>query len=252
MIRHRVTVMGACPSVADRPKVAIKARMPSGLDGNPNPIRSERRDALLAAIARDVHAMDRRVLLVGVDGSPGSGKSTFADELAARISRLGRSVVRSTTDSFHNPRSIRSRRGLNSAQSYFLDSHNNDVLRSDLLEPLRAGRSFRTAHFDEPTDREVTEAWEAPLGDLVLVFDGLFLQRPELAAYWDFSIFLDASERRERNFQRWSSTADPEKVAFAAERYRAGWKLYVETCSPSERADRVILNNDFADPLRIR
>ena len=226
--------------------------MPSGLDGNPNPVRSAQRDPLLAEVAERVCAFHQSTVFVAVDGAPAAGKSTFADELARRIRSRGQSVVRSTTDSFHNPRAVRGRRGLASAEGYFLDSHDIDVLKSDLLEPLRTGRPFRTAHFDEPSDRAVTEVWHEPSADLVLVFDGLFLQRPELASYWDFSIFLDADKRRELNFEKWSATADRAQVAFATRRYRHGWDLYVQQCSPSQRADWVVENSDFEKPVRLR
>jgi uridine kinase len=225
--------------------------MPSGLDGNPNPIRSDQRDALLDEIASALCARDDRTLYVSVDGASGVGKSTFADELALHIDRLGQAVVRSTTDSFHNQRSVRVRRGFDSADGYYLDSHNLDVLRSDLLEPMRLGQPFRAAHFDEPTDTEVPQEWQQPKDGLVLVFDGLFLMRPELRDYWDFSIFLVADSRRQRNFENWSLTADPERVAFATKRYRKGWDLYLETCAPLQRVDCVIDNNEFEKPLRL-
>lgn len=226
--------------------------MPSGLDGNPNPIRSDQRDALLALITAELVGIEVSTAYVAVDGAPSSGKSTLADELARRIEDEGRAVIRSTTDSFHNPRSIRSRRGLATAESYYLDSHNLDVLRSDLLEPLRQGRRFRVGHFDEPTDSELAVAWQPPAEGCILMFDGLFLQRPELTHYWDYVIFLDADARRDRSFNEWASGQEPNRVAFAQDRYRNGWNLYIETCSPRERATSIIDNNTFELPVRLR
>lgn len=225
--------------------------MPAGLDGNPNPIRSEQRDRLLDQIVHRISTIRQSIFYVGVDGAGGTGKSTLADELVARISALGTHAVRSTTDSFHNPRSVRMRRGVDSAEGYYLESHNLDVLRTDLLEPIRAGRPFRVAHFDEPSDAEVPKVWQDPKDELVLVFDGLFLQRPELRDYWDLSIYLDADKRRQRNFDAWSSTVDPEKVVLATRRYANGWQLYLKECDPVARADCVVDNNDFESPLII-
>ena len=87
------------------------SRMPAGLDGHPRPIRTFDRDAVLGAVADRVCSVDRRRVLVGIDGRSGSGKSTFADELAAHLGQRGRVVIRSTTDSFHRPREERLARG---------------------------------------------------------------------------------------------------------------------------------------------
>ena len=58
--------------------------MPAGLDGNPNPIQTAQRDAVLCAVADRVCTANGSRVLVGIDGRSGAGKSTFADELAAR------------------------------------------------------------------------------------------------------------------------------------------------------------------------
>ena len=103
--------------------------MPVGLDGNPDPVKSAKRDALLEELVLRVSTISaHQPVLVGVDGAPGTGKSTFADELGSRLLGVGRSTVRSTTDAFHNPRSERYKRGRTSPLGYYLDSHNLAVM----------------------------------------------------------------------------------------------------------------------------
>jgi hypothetical protein len=133
--------------------------MPTGLDGNPDPIRTPARDALLGIIAREVLGVrpDERIC-VGIDGEAGSGKSTFADELARRLEAVGRPVVRSTTDSFHSPRAVRYRRGRTSPEGYYRDSHDLGAIRKLLIDPFLAGTAIRVAAFDEPSDRPV-DVW---------------------------------------------------------------------------------------------
>ena len=48
---------------------------------------------------------------VAIDGVDAAGKSMLADELVPAIERLGRSVIRASIDGFHNPQSIRHRKG---------------------------------------------------------------------------------------------------------------------------------------------
>jgi uridine kinase len=216
-------------------------RMPTGLDGNPDPIRTPARDALLRTIAREVLGVrpDKRTC-VGIDGQAGAGKSTFADELAQRLEAAGRPVVRSTTDSFHNPRAVRYRRGRTSAEGYYRDSHDLGSIRELLMDPFLAGTAIRVAVFDETSDRPVDVSPQLPPKAAVLVFDGLFIHRPELRRYWDYSIYLDASTRK-------PPASDPQLGGLAA-RYVGGWRLYVDECDPASLATRVVDNSDWASP----
>lgn len=213
--------------------------MPTGLDGNPHPLRTPARDALLDTIAREVLVLRPEArICVGIDGASRSGKSTFADELARRLEAAGRPVVRSTTDSFHNPRIVRYRRGRMSAEGYYRDSHDLEGIRRRLLDPFLAGQPFRIAAFDEPSDSPVDAPRRRAAPAAILMFDGLFIHRPELRGYWDYSIYLDASERERRGL---------------AARYVDGWRLYTKECGPASLATRVVDNSDLAAPtLRAR
>ncbi|MEL7158975.1 MAG: uridine kinase, partial [Actinomycetota bacterium] len=173
--------------------------MPAGLDGNPDPISTPARRDVLERVAGQV--LDRRragsPLLVAVDGIDGAGKSTFADELAAVLLTHRVPVVRATVDSFHHPRAVRWAKGRSSPAGFFLDSHDLVALRRLLLDPMRAGpgSTYRTAAFDEPTDQPVDAPPATVSGREVLLFDGIFACRPELASYWDYIVFLEARAR---------------------------------------------------------
>ena len=73
---------------------------------------------------------------VGIDGVDGSGKSIFADELAAVVRGCGRAVVRISLDDFHHVRAVRYRRGRSSPEGFWLDSYNYERLRTDVLDPF--------------------------------------------------------------------------------------------------------------------
>lgn len=234
--------------------------VPAGLDSNPDPVVTAERDAVLAVVAERVGHSSGRTL-VGIDGRSGAGKSTFADELATRIRSQGRETLRSTTDSFHRPRSERMRRGPTSATGYYEDSHQLDVIVDELLDPFTKGAHVvRVSAFDEPSDSPIDE--KAVVGrDTVLIFDGLFLQRPELSSFWDLVVFLDADQRADEAWLRFllaDLPDDPSSRAAALDerlrrarwpRYRAGWMKYADSVRPSEHASIVIDNNDFAGPV---
>ena len=131
---------------------------------------------------------------VAIDGVDASGKTMLADELVVPRQRMGRSVIRASIDGFHNPATIRRRRGATSAEGYYYDSFNYTDLIKELLVPLGPGGSlrYRRAVFDFRTDSPLNASVEEAQFDAVLLFDGVFLLRPELCQYWDFSIFVHA------------------------------------------------------------
>ncbi len=127
--------------------------MPAGLDGNPNPIKTDERDAVLEEVGAAMELIGRERVLLAIDGAGGAAKSTFGDELARWLANRGHTVVRSTTDSFHRPRAERYQRGPTSGEGYYHDSHDLAAIRQELLEPFRAGaKRVQVTAFDEPAD----------------------------------------------------------------------------------------------------
>lgn len=236
--------------------------MPAGLDGNRDPVISEQRDHVLRHVADRVVACGAGRVLVAVDGCSGAGKSTFADELHSRLVASGSTVIRSTTDSFHQPRDLRLSRGATSGYGYFADSHQLEVITGELLQPFVDGSSrVRVAAFDEPTDRAVDVYADGLPADAVLIFDGLFLQREDLRWFWDLVVYLEADRRRDEEWLGYLTADLPADASLrAAEldqrlrrarwpRYRDGWQHYVDVADPRAAADLVIDNNDFAAPV---
>ncbi len=210
----------------------------------------KRRD-LLNDVATRVLAVTRpHPVRVAIDGVDGAGKTTFADELATVARRRGRSVIRATIDGFHNPRKIRYTRGRDSAEGYFLDSFDTDAAIRSLLEPLGpdGDREYRSAVFDYRTDSAVDTPICAADPDALLLFDGIFLHRPELRAFWDCSLFLHV--RFDMSVPRMAlrDGTDPNVLAPSNQRYVVGQALYLESCRPMSAATMVIDNNDLDAP----
>ena len=198
-------------------------------------------------------------MLVAIDGIDGAGKSTFADELAAELRRSDVPVVRSTVDSFHNPPAVRYRRGKTSPVGFFLDSHNLDAVRTELLDPFAEGiGNFRIAAYDVEQEQPVEPPPQPVEPDQVLVFDGIFLQREELVGYWDLVIFLDGQQRvnqRRLGYVLADLPATPTDVVAHVldwhakiDRYSSGMRYYLDLVDAIESADVVIDNNDLAAP----
>jgi len=188
---------------------------------------------------------------VAVDGRDGAGKTALANDLVKPFRSLGREVIRASVDGFHNPREIRYQKGPTSPEGFFRDSYNYDALRDLLIEPLGPGgsRNYRTTAFDWRTDSPSFSPLKQAPENAILLFDGIFLLRPELIDLWDFKIFTDVAVEVgvARCADRDGSSADP--TAQANQRYVEGQKLYFVECDPKSRAHVVFDNNDWQHPI---
>src|SRR5262249_12994166 len=119
---------------------------------------------------------------VAIDGVDAVGKTTLAGELAPIIEAAGRKVIRASIDGFHNPKRVRYRRGANSPEGYYRNSFSYKMLFAVLLAPLgpAGSRRYRNAIFDYRTDCEIEQEPSLAEENAVLLFDGVFLHRPEV------------------------------------------------------------------------
>lgn len=203
------------------------------------------REDLIDAVARRIAATERpHPVRVAIDGVDGAGKTTFAEELAGPLKRLGRPVIRASVDGFHNPREIRYRRGRRSPEGFFHDSYDYAALTRELLEPLGPGgsRRYKTAVFDHRTNEPVDEPAETAPDTAVLLLDGLFLHRPELLPYWDMSIFLAVPFEVTAARMARRDGSSPHADAPEHRRYVQGQQLYLAACEPEQVATIVIDN----------
>ena len=213
-------------------------------------MRSVCLDQLAAAIAAVRVDHPTRVAIDGVDGV---GKTTLAEELVEPLARTGRQIIRASVDGFHRPRAARYRRGADSPEGYFLDSFDYSALTAELLDPLGpdGARRFRSAAFDYRTDEPVNAPRQTARADAILLFDGVFLQRSELANSWDFRIWVEAPfDVTVPRAVRRDAAGDHEAPLEAKyrRRYVPGQIMYLTQCSPRETADVIVNNAVFDDP----
>lgn len=170
------------------------------------------------------------MLLIGVDGPGGAGKSVFARALAAGAPSAA--VVE--MDDFFRP----------SAERLPGDPRNKPAgadfdwprLREQVLRPLARGAIARYQRYDWDADRLAEWDTVAP-GGMVIV-EGVYCTRDELAGFYDFRIWIACP--RELRLAR--------GIARSGERIRQIWErdwmvaedLYIAAQRPRERADLVL------------
>ncbi len=215
------------------------------------------RAALLDLLAGEMIARKPvdRPLKVGIDGRCAAGKTMLADEIASLLGARGLTVLRPSVDGFHHPRGRRYRQGEFSARGYYEDAFDYNAVVEGLLAPL-SGNEFpalcRQVSFD--VRRELPS--EAPLvsvdANAILLFDGIFVFRSRIDAYWDYRILVDVDAERSlaRALERDADAMNPAELIRKKyqQRYEPAWQMYAGAENPGSKADVVIDNRVVANP----
>ncbi|HEY1639535.1 MAG TPA: hypothetical protein VGG35_02505 [Streptosporangiaceae bacterium] len=198
-------------------------------------ITSRARARVIGRIADHLIAgRPEHTLRVAVDGVTAAGKTMLAGELADAIRDQGRPALRLSMDGYHYPRAHRHRQGAASATGYYRDAYDFTRFADLVLAPLGPGGPGRyiPAVLDLRADAPVAaEPVPAPPG-AVLVVDGSFLQRAELAGLWDEVVFVDTDldQARARGVARDRDLLGGSDAAESAFRDRdhAACRLYLD------------------------
>jgi pantothenate kinase len=159
----------------------------------------------------------KRMVCVSIAGPPGSGKSTIAAQLCAR---LGPCCCVIPMDGFHLDNATLEARGLRSVKGA---PETFDLAGfAKLIEELKHGVKRHFPTFDRDSDSVVDQGGLVPDEVSVLLFEGNYLLFDEegwadLADSWDASIWLDVPEDvlEDRLTQRWLDHGLPRDEALA-------------------------------------
>ncbi|ADH07567.1 TPA: hypothetical protein QCY18_005359 [Bacillus cereus] len=192
---------------------------------------------------------------VGVSGITASGKTTFANELAEEIKKRGLPVTRASIDDFHNPRVIRYAKGKESARGYYEDAHDYTAFKERLLMPLgpNGNLQYETISHNLITDMSVHNEPLLATQNMILIVDGTFLLKKDVAYLFDYKIFVDTNfeiarkRGAKRETEAFGSYEEAEKIFL--NRYHAACKLYIDEHNPKELADVLFENSKFDDPV---
>jgi len=183
---------------------------------------------LLTHLSEQIVARKRegRPLRVGIDGRCAAGKTMLADELGTVLKARGFEVLRPSVDGFHHPRERRYRQGEYSARGYYEDAYDYDAVVRALIAPLAE--------------------------NTILLFEGIFVFRSRINAYWDYRILVDvdAETSLARSVIRDTGLIGPAEVVRRKfeERYEPAWQIYVDQENPESKADVVIDNRKVDKP----
>ncbi len=214
---------------------------------------NNRRTVIEQLADRIVAVQREHPVRVAIDGVDAAGKTFLADELVEPIEARARKVMRASVDGFHNPGAIRYRLGADSPEGYYRDSFNHRAILEHLLLPLGPGgnRQYYRALFDHQEDAPTSALRREAPSDAVLLFDGVFLLRPELAPFWDFSIFIEVDFHTavpravQRDLQNGAGLVEQTLTDRYMRRYVPGQQIYFQEARPQQNANVRLVNNDF-------
>jgi uridine kinase len=214
------------------------------------------RASMLVTIADAIvkSASHSQPLLVGIDGIDCAGKTTLADELRDELVRRDIPVVRASIDGFHRPRAHRLARGSLSPEGYFQDSFDYPALIEQFLAPIKEAKTtvaVTTSLFDWTTEESRRERKEVT-ADAVVLFEGVFLFRPEIERFWDFRVFVDIplTVSLDRGVVRDAEHFGGEDGARERylQRYIPGQEIYLREVVPRSKANVIIHNEEPHSP----
>lgn len=167
--------------------------------------------------------------LVAIDGRSGSGKSTFAEEIADQVKHT--QIVHG--DDFYRVMDEAERLKLDAAGGYqlYIDWQR---LKRDVLDRFRRGEVARYRQYDWGAN--VLAGWKDVHPQGLVLVEGVYSTRPELRHFFDLTIYVEVAEevRIQRQIERDQNSLDWIKRWAAAEEY------FEANFSPAKKADMIV------------
>ncbi len=209
----------------------------------------DRRLPIFEKILEKIHQKKQpdKAFVIGINGIDGSGKTAFAEALETYLRKKDLPTQLIQLDDFHNPKAIRYA-GNDQADNYYHKSFNIDLIIKKLLVPIQKKKSvsLKLTTLDWQTDKFENKQKYHIKPDTIIIFEGVFLFRKELAPYFDLKIFLDIpfDESKKRAVIR-----DPSASLIRYdEKYLPAQQKYLTEYPPTKVADIIIDNTNWAYP----
>lgn len=194
---------------------------------------------------------------VAMDGPTAAGKTSLGHELAEMLADAGRDVFRASLDDFKRPWAEAHLYDRASGEGYYRNACDVEAARRLLLEPAGPDGDGVVAlcSIDPITQIRHDDTTVQMPCDGVLIVDGLFTLRPELATCWEYRVWVHVDTQLSvyRGVQRDAEREGHEQAeVLHRERYGRALEIYLAEVDPMAHADIAIDNTDFEDPRILR
>jgi phosphoglycolate phosphatase-like HAD superfamily hydrolase/uridine kinase len=193
-----------------------------------------------------------RAFVVGINGIDLSGKTEFTNALADYLTVNKFKVMVIHLDDFHHPRAYRNS-GPDPVENYWTRNFNYELLIRDLFIPIREKQeySIKMTLLDLQSDKYEVQQQFSFDRDTIVLFEGVFLFREELADYLDYKLFIDIpfAESRRRADIRDVPIYGTGMLKRYEEKYWPAQRKYLDQYPPAQIADLVIDNTNWEYPV---
>ncbi len=214
----------------------------------------DRRLAIFEIMLLDIKKAKKsdRAFIIGVSGIDASGKTKFADALAAFLASNSYTTQLVHLDDFHNPKKLRYS-GESEAENYYTRQFDLNTLVEKLLKPIEHSfgkYSQKLTLLDLMTDQYTVEKEYTIDKDTIIVLEGIFLFKDVLAPYIDFKIFLDVpfEESMKRAEARDIPIFGPSIMDKYNNKYFPAERRYLAEFPPELTSDMVVDNSNWNYP----
>ena len=194
--------------------------------------------------------------LIAISGKDASGKTVMANILGEYLKdKTDRQIIRISADDFMNERVIRRTVTGSEGESCYKYTFNFNALKKFALGPLQpnANYVYKTKFFDQTTDSKMISNNKRADNDAIIIVDGVFLFKKDLANYWSLKILLETADNiviergAMRDINRIGNYEDARNKYI--NRYIASQTIYYNEEHPEKSSDIIINNDDFNSPF---
>ncbi len=184
--------------------------------------------------------------VIGIDGLGGAGKSTICETLRAKLSNCGYQVILLHIDELITKRSVRYNSQYPEWQCYYDLQWRFDYFKNivNQMKSVESGE-IEIEIYDKDND-DYTIQKEILRDKILILVEGIFLQRKEYDQIFDYMIYIDVPEevRLQRVLGRDTYIGNDKEITEKYEnRYFPAERKYVQEYSPREKADYIIFNS---------
>jgi len=198
--------------------------------------------------------VDGKATVIAINGVDTAGKTSMAKQIAKQYHQSRQDAVVIHLDDFHRPKKQRYA-GSNDADNYFYRSFNYPLLLERILVPLHDHQvvDVTLPILDPVTDQYDREKSYLIEAHTIVILEGVFLFREELANYLDLKVFLqiEFDEVIRRALVRDVNILADRVIERYRNKYLPAQQIYMELCSPAEQADLLIDNTDWRNPCAL-
>ncbi|MCM3666369.1 kinase [Mesobacillus subterraneus] len=193
----------------------------------------------LLAILKVIPEMEQgQRFILGIDGLSRSGKTTLVKKVEDYLREKNVSVCIFHLDDYIVERKRRYNTTYDEWYEYYYLQWDVEWLKDNLFKELKVAKELHLLQYDCNSDTQQLQVVEMPDTCLIII-EGVFLQRSEWRVFFDYLIYLDSA--RDRRLKRESAVTQKNISKFKM-RYWKAEDYYIETVSPIEQANLVILN----------